>query len=122
MSDNEPGDPIVVPPWTDDAAHDRATDAALAAVGHLRPGLGRTQAATPRIETADTDLPDHNWPTLKARGHLFPADCPRWTTGGLVEGFDPHLPEGTIHVLMVCACGVMQFVPLTPGSRSGLIL
>lgn len=63
---------------------------------------------TPRIETADTDLPDQTWEVLKANGHMYPADCPRWSAGPIVGRSTSPLDNNLLpHIVLVCQCGVI---------------
>lgn len=96
--------------------------------GPTGPGLGRIarQASTParpvspnwpritpRIETADTDLPNQTWEALKANGHMYPADCPRWSAGPIVGKSTGPLDNNLRpHLVIICQCGVIAMQPI----------
>lgn len=76
-------------------------------------GFAALNRLKPRIETADTNLPNQTWEYLKANGHIFPLDCPRWSAGPIVgRSTSPLDPNLRPHLILVCQCGVIAMQPI----------
>lgn len=75
---------------------------------------------TPRPFSESAGIP---WESMVNEGHLFPYRCPTWSGGGILG-----LPAGSPlaaqqqqvpGAVLVCGCGVVKVVPLTPQNRTG---